>query len=70
MKNNLELKGKERIIYTSNSVMDYIDENTKTYQNTTNFAEMKEHNREEVKEDKKEDNYEKISILDLLGDDF
>ena len=70
MKNNLELKGKERIIYTSNLVMDYIDENTKTYQNTTNFAEMKEHNKEEVKEEKKEENYEKISILDLLGDDF
>ena len=63
-------KGKERIIFVSSLSLDYIDENIKTYQNTTNFAELKEHNKEEHKEDKKEDNYEKISILDLLGDDF
>ena len=70
MKNNLELKGKERIIYSSPLFMDYVDENTKTYQNTTNFADIKEHNKEETKAEKKEENYEKISILDLLGDDF
>jgi len=70
MKNNLELKGKERIVYSTSLILDYVDENTKTYQNTTNFAQEREHNKEEDKEVKKDDNYEKISILDLLGDDF
>ena len=50
--------------------MDFIDENTKTFQNTTNFIEEKEDNKHIEKEVKKEENYEKISILDLLGDDF
>jgi hypothetical protein len=50
--------------------MDYIDENTKTYKNMTNFVQEKEDNKDIEKENKKEENYEKISILDLLGDDF
>ena len=70
MKNNLDLKGKERIIYTTNLSLDYIDENTKTYKNTTNFVQEKEDNKDIEKNVKKEENYEKISILDLLGDDF
>ena len=70
MKNNLELKGKDRIVYTTNLVMDYIDENIKTYKNTTNFVQEKEENKASSKKEDKEDNYEKISILDLLGDDF
>ena len=70
MKNNLELKGKDRIIFTTNLEMDFIDEFTKTFQNTTNFIEEKEDNKHVEREIKKEENYEKISILDLLGDDF
>ena len=70
MKNNLELKGKDRIIYTTNLIMDYIDENIKTYKNTTNFVQEKEDNKANSKSEEKDSNYEKISILDLLGDDF
>lgn len=72
MKNNLELKGKERIVYSSNLEIDVIDENIKTYQNTTNFVQEKLDNKHEVKEKEEveTENYEKISILDLLGDDF
>ena len=70
MKNNLELKGKERVIFTTNLTMDFIDNNTKTYKNTTNFVHEREDNKDILKEEKKEKNYEKISILDLLGDDF
>ena len=70
MKNNLELKAKERILYTTNLLMDYVDENTKTYKNMTNFVQEKEDNKDIERENKKEENYEKISILDLLGDDF
>ena len=49
-----------------------IDENIKTYQNTTNFVQEKLDNKHEVKEKEEveTENYEKISILDLLGDDF
>ena len=70
MKNNLDLKGKERIIYTTNLIMDYIDENVKTFKNTTNFVQEKADNKSNIKPEEKEENYEKISILDLLGDDF
>ena len=72
MKNNLELKGKERIVASSNLEIDVIDENIKTYQNTTNFVQEKLDTKHEVKEKEEveTENYEKISILDLLGDDF
>lgn len=73
MKNTLELKGKERIVYTTSLIMDLIDENIKTFQNTTNFIHEKEDNKvvsKDNKQENKEENYEKISILDLLGDDF
>ena len=70
MKNNLELKGKDRVISTSNLEMDYIDENVKTFKNTTNFVQAKEDNKNSNKPEEKEENYERISILDLLGDDF
>ena len=72
MKNNLELKGKERIVASSNLEIDIIDENIKTYQNTTNFVQEKLDTRHEAKEKEEveTENYEKISILDLLGDDF
>ena len=70
MKNNLELQGKERIVSVSDLNIDIIDENTKICQNTTNFLKEKLDNKNVEKEESKEENYEKISILDLLGDDF
>ena len=48
--------------------MDYITKDTKTFQNTTKIAPIREENK--VVEEPKEENYEKISIMDLLGDDF
>ncbi len=68
MRGELDLKDKELIVAVSNLEVASVDNNTPTFhvENEHFTLEKKEDNQIE----EKEENYEKISILDLLGDDF
>ena len=69
IRGDLELKEKELVVLTSTVYVPCIDSDTPTYhvENEHFTIEKKEETVEEKKED---DGYEKVSILDLLGDDF
>jgi len=71
MRGELDLKDKELVSVVSNLEVNCVDSDTPTFKvETEHFTfENKEKEIEEV-EEKNEDSYEKISILDLLGDDF
>jgi len=71
MRGELDLKDKELVSVVSNLEVNCVDSDTPTFKvETEHFTfEKKEKEIEEV-EEKNEDSYEKISILDLLGDDF
>lgn len=69
MRGELPLKEKELIVVTSSLHIDVVDKDTPTFHvEAEQFTiEKKEEKHEEVKS---EEGYEKVSILDLLGDDF
>lgn len=72
IKNNLELNDKVRLIEGSSMFIDLIDENTKVCEEKPFSFKNNDENEEETTTPlvNKSDNYEKISILDLLDDDF
>lgn len=69
IRGELELKDKELVVLTSTNEVNIVDSDTPTYHVEEHFTIEKKEEKEEVK-DSQDDNYEKISIMDLLGDDF
>ena len=72
MRGELNLKDKEVIVAVSNFEVNCVDSNTPTYQVETEHFTLEKKVKEEREEDEvvEEEKYEKVSILDLLGDDF
>ena len=71
MRGELNLKDKELVVNVSNFEVNCVDSSTPTYQVETEHFTIERKEKEEPEEnDSKEDKYEKVSILDLLGDDF
>ena len=69
IRGELELKDKELVVVTATLQIECVDSDTPTFHVETERFTIEK--KEEVIEEKKEDEeYEKISILDLLGDDF
>jgi len=68
IRGELDLKDKELVVVTSSLQVDCVDENTPTFHVENEHFTLEK--REEPEEEKKEESYEKVSILDLLGDDF
>ena len=63
------MKEKELVIMTSCLHVDCVNSDTPTFHVESEHFTIEK--KEEVREEKKEEeSYEKISILDLLGDDF
>ena len=69
IRGELELKDKELVILTSTNEVCVVSKDTLTYHIEEQFTIDKKEEKEEV-EEKQDENYEKISIMDLLGDDF
>ena len=71
MRGELDLKDKELLLTVSSLETSVVDSNVKTYHDDTeHFTFEKKEKEEKVEEETSDDSYEKISILDLLGDDF
>lgn len=71
IKGTYNLANKETFILASNNLIEVIDENTKVYEPTsTAYDEEDDKNGEETNKEPKKEEYETISILDLLGEDF
>ena len=71
MRGELDLKDKELVVIVSNNEVNCVDSETPTFHvETEHFTIEHKEKDEEVEETKEDENYEKISILDLLGDDF
>ena len=69
IRGELELKDKELVVVTATLQIECVDSDTPTFHVETERFTIEK--KEEVIEEQKEDEeYEKISILDLLGDDF
>jgi len=69
MRGELDLKDKELIVLVSNLEVNCVDSSTPTFHVENEHFTLEKKEKEEIVEDK-EESYEKISILDLLGDDF
>lgn len=71
MRGELDLKDKELLLTVSSLETSVVDSNVKTYHDDTeHFTFEKKEKEEKIEEETADDSYEKISILDLLGDDF
>lgn len=68
IRGELNLKDKEVIMVSSSLYVNCVDSNTPTYHVETEHFVLEK--KEEPIEEIKNESYEKVSILDLLGDDF